>query len=407
MKIKKEHLLVISFFLLLLLPNLAGLLYGGDTVNLEKRELAPWPDITPENYEEAPATIESYIDDHAPFRYETLNLYAKANWKLFHSVDHEDVIAGKDGWLFYAGEDSVRDVLGLPVFTEDEKEEILRRLLEARSQFVSDPENFVLFIAPNKEQVYREYLPDAYAPATGTCAAEELVQYIRAHSDLKVVYPLEELNREKEVSQLYYRMDTHWNRAGGLVGTQALLGELETGRRGSDSTLSGESETGGEASTGEAETGGEASPGEPEARLARGAEMKPLSLADMELVWETGVWRGDLADMAHLPDSEVKDRWLSVNGYLDDIACEETADGLLNYGSAPGAPDGRTLLMVRDSFGENMMPWLLKYFRKSTFVHCNYLLDKTLDGLSGDVFVYEVVERDLSELKWRLDRLLR
>ena len=37
MKIKKEHLLVISFFLLLLLPNLAGLLYGGDTVNLEKR----------------------------------------------------------------------------------------------------------------------------------------------------------------------------------------------------------------------------------------------------------------------------------------------------------------------------------------------------------------------------------
>ena len=364
MKIKTEHLLVICFFLLLLLPNLAGLLAGGDTVNLEKRELAPWPDITPENYEEAPAAIESYINDHAPFRYETLNLYAEANWKLFHSVDHADVIPGKDGWLFYAGGDSVRDALGLPVFAEETMEEILGKLLEARGRLVSDPASFVLFIAPNKEQVYREYLPDAYASVTGTCAAEELARYIRANSDIKVVYPLEELNRGKEISQLYYRMDTHWNRAGGFLGTQALLGELEP-------------------------------------------DMKEVSLAEMELEQGDEVWRGDLADMAHLPDSEVEDRWLSVNGYLDDVERKETPEPLLYYGSAPGAPDGRTLLMVRDSFGENMMPWLLRAFRESTFVHCNYLLVETLDGLDGDVFVYEIVERDLSELNWRLDRLLK
>ncbi len=363
MKLKTEHLLVICFFLLLLLPNLAGLLPGGETVNLEKRELASWPDITPENYEEAPAAIENYINDHAPFRNEMLDLYAEANWKLFHSVDHADVIPGKDGWLFYAGGDSVKDTLGLPVFAEETMEEILGKLLEARSRFVSDPAAFVLFIAPNKEQVYREYLPDAYASVTGTCAAEELVRYIRAHSDLKVVYPLEELKSGKEISRLYYKTDTHWNRAGGFLGTQALLGELEP-------------------------------------------EMKAVSLAEMEL--EQGdIWRGDLADMAHLPDSEAEDRWLSVNGYLDDVECEETPEPLLYYGSAPGAPDGRTLLMVRDSFGENMMPWLLRYFRKSTFVHCNYLLDETPDGLNGDVFVYEIVERNLSGLNEYLNRLLK
>ncbi len=334
-----NRIIVVCFFLLLLAPNLAGLVLRGEEENLEKRQLAEWPSVTAENYEEAPARIEAYINDHAPFRSRMLDGYAEWNWRVFGSVDHDEVIAGRDGWLFYLGGDSLQDMLGLPVFTERQMEEILEKLLRVRERYVQAPEDFVLFIAPNKERVYGEYLPEAYAPAGEHFAAEELVDYIRAHSDIRVIYPLEELRAAREDCLLYYKTDTHWNMAGAFVGAQRLLGEL----------------------------GGE-----------------PAGLDQMQQIWGDDVFRGDLADMVHLPDEYVDDRWISLTGWLDDVEYEAPPEERLSFGSAPGAPDPRRLLMVRDSFGENMRPWLMRYFRRSAIVHVNLLLERGPSVFEGE-----------------------
>lgn len=355
-----KKLMVVLFFMLLLIPNMAGHIWGGEDVNLENRDLASFPRITKENWQEVPKFAEDYINDHAPFRYELLNGYAWFNWNVFQTVDNRNVMRGEDGWLFYKGDGSINDMIGVNIFPEELMEIILQDLLKIRESYTEDPGQFVLFIAPNKELVYRDKLSWAYVPVSDTATVDALVSYIRRHSDLKVVYPLEELEAARRNVQVYYETDTHWNRLGGFVGTQALIEHL----------------------------GG----------------MK-AGLEEVQVVWDTKTYRGDLANQAHIPDKYVKDHEADIQGYLEG-AQPKTEEGTFVLKShRADAPDKRKLVMVRDSFGENMVPWLSKYFQDTTVVHYSYVPEMAHEDMEGDIFVYEIVERYLGRLPGQLEEL--
>ncbi len=48
------------------------------------------------------------------------------------------------------------------------------------------------------------------------------VEYIKNNTDIKVVYPKEELLKYKGKYQLYYKYDTHWNSLGAYIGYTEL-----------------------------------------------------------------------------------------------------------------------------------------------------------------------------------------
>ena len=51
---------------------------------------------------------------------------------------------------------------------------------------------------------------------------------MRENTDLRVVYPYEELieSKDKLDNNIYYLTDTHWNFVGGYIGSVELLKEL-------------------------------------------------------------------------------------------------------------------------------------------------------------------------------------
>ena len=353
--------MVILFFILLLIPNLLGKFLSKETINLENRTLAQFPKISKDNWEEFPGQVEDYINDHAPFRYEILDAYAEFNWNVFGAVDNRDVIKGKEGWLFYRGNGSMTDVLGLNIFSEEGMQMLLDKLLRLREVSVENPEQFVFFIAPNKERVYHQYMPDYYKPISDNATASVFVDYIRSHSDIKVVYPLEELKRISREEQIYYKTDTHWNRPGGFVGVQSLIEALE-----------GES----------------------------------TAFMSVNTVWETGIYRGDQANQIHIPDAYVEDHYGDIKNYLDGPEPKIEQSESIFKSCRESAFDERRMVMVRDSFGENMLPWLSKYFQETEIVHYSYIPQMDKDSLDGDVFVYEIVERYLGALSGRLDEVL-
>ena len=80
-------------------------------------------------------------------------------------------------------------------------------------------------IWPNKEMVYSEYLPTIEVQNTSR-RVPLMVDYVSTHTNVNIIYPLEELLAAKPYWELYLPYDTHWNRAGGLVGYQALIKAL-------------------------------------------------------------------------------------------------------------------------------------------------------------------------------------
>lgn len=362
-----KKLITICFVALLLLPNLIGLAVGPLAWNQsgENRVLAQPPELTRANLKNIPAQTESYIGDHAPFRSLWLNAYAAVNLRLFGSIDNTGVITGgKDGWLFYTGENTVNEMLGLDLFTEEEMEAILQKLLAVRERYTDDNENFVLFVAPDKEKIYRDYLPDCYQNQTGTSKAAAFVRYVQENSDIKVVHPVEELRSAAGDFPIYYKTDTHWNRIGAYIGSQPLIAAL-------------------------------------------GGQEKPWGELNLD-IQERGP--GDLALMGHVLSFLEHEPDPYYTGYYDeaeiDLLEEDLSGSGLRRTRTEQAPDSRSLTIVRDSFGDAMNLVLCRYFSEVTCINWEKIQQVDMEAYQSDIFVYEVVERCMDRMPEDLDRLL-
>lgn len=362
-----KKFITICFLVLLMLPNLLGLAAGPMAWNKsgENRALAKPPELTRANLKYIPSQTEDYIGDHAPFRSLWLNAYAAVNLCLFGSIDNTGVITGgEDGWLFYTGENTVNEMLGIDLFTQEELEEILQKLLAVRERFLEDSRNFVLFVAPDKEKIYRDFLPDCYENQTGTSKAGELVRYIREHSDIKVVYPVQELEASADDFPMYYKTDTHWNRLGAYVGSQSLVEAL-------------------------------------------GGETQPWEELNIEMQEREP---GDLALIGHVLNLFENDPEPYYTGYYDeaeiDLLEEDLSGSGLRRTRTEHAPDSRSLTIVRDSFGDGMNLVLCRYFSEVTCINWEKIQQVDMTSHQSEIFVYEVVERWVDRMPADLDHLL-
>ena len=118
-------------------------------------------------------TSMKYYRDHLPFREQLIGLYARVNRALFDRDSSVTTVAfGKDGWFFHNNVndgDPIATYRGEDTLTTDELRQIVSNLRRTRDNLKAQGIEFALFIAPNKERVYSEYMPDRYgAPAENT-----------------------------------------------------------------------------------------------------------------------------------------------------------------------------------------------------------------------------------------------
>ena len=321
-----------------------------DTYNYEFRELRGMPGIaSPEEYREFPGEFEGFLSDHVPFRNQLVTLNSALNYYVF-GQGNDKVAAGKDGWLFYcysSDGDPIACYQGANLLTEEELKSLADNCVRQRDYLRDRGIEFVIFIAPNKERIYPEYMPDKYGPPAENSRVQQIVDYLRENTDLRVVYPYDELMEAKASLDvdIYYKTDTHWNYIGGYVGSRALLREL-------------------------------------------GIEMPELSQLTIA---EDGYKTGDLARTVGM-GSLLKSTNYSVSGYDDHGAESQGEFDDVYWYKAEGA-DPRKLYMNRDSFFVSMLPFVQSQFNESyTKYHATYLYDD-FDAQQPDIFVYECVER--------------
>ena len=215
----------------------------------ENRNLASFPTQFHSTYG---TDLEAFYNDHLPFR----SVIISANRKLtaitekpyddiispflvktFYSKPSEDgelaieylppkvhnnlTIEGRDGWLFFGTEENLNDYLGNNILSDEELELYLSKMVKLNELCKAQGKELYFFIPPNKTQVYPEKMP-SYTIVDSYTRVQRLVDYVQENSDVKIVYPIQELTDAKEDMQVYLKTDTHWNEAGAYIGTQAL-----------------------------------------------------------------------------------------------------------------------------------------------------------------------------------------
>ena len=207
-----------------------------DTNNYENRELTPRPalQLNAESISSFPSDFDSWMSDHLPFRNQLLSLNGMIDYDVLHSSSSDTVIVGRKGWLFYKGaqvnsEDPVADYTGTNLFSEEQLEIIARNMKEAQQLLKDRGSDFVIFIAPNKERVYSEYMPRSYGAPAKENRLSQVTSYLREHTDIPVVSCMDDLMEYKKThpnTPVYFKYDTHWNDLGAFIGTRALARAL-------------------------------------------------------------------------------------------------------------------------------------------------------------------------------------
>lgn len=197
--------------------------------NNENRTLSSRPKFSIENPLDFLGKYNKFLNDSIPFRNNLIEIDASLNYYLLGVSTNEEVLLGKDGWLFFDKEEDGNPIgcyKGENLFTEEEMENMAATCIRMRDEFKKNDTEFVLLIIPNKERVMSEKMPDEYGSPAEVYAAMQFVQYMKENTDIRVVYPYEELLQAKEMQEVYYKTDTHWNKCGSYVGVKALFDEL-------------------------------------------------------------------------------------------------------------------------------------------------------------------------------------
>jgi hypothetical protein len=218
--------LIVAFFALLWLPTLDSLFHldHAPTPN-EKRLLNAFPKwsasgVSPKAYL---VGIEAWFNDHFGFRKRLVRLHSKWKRDLFKDSSLADVIVGRDGWLFYGGGRMIDNHRGTSLLSTNDLR-AWQELLETRRDWLTRRGIRYLFvIAPNKESIYPEHLPEWLATPGPTRKLDQFISHMRAHSTVEVMDLRPALLEAKRHARTYLFSDSHWNALGAFAGYEAVV----------------------------------------------------------------------------------------------------------------------------------------------------------------------------------------
>jgi hypothetical protein len=215
-----KKVLIIIFIAICMLPVIVMLFFPHIDNNYENRVLTAFPtkittDITME--------LEDYFSDNFGMRSTFISLNSLLYYYLLDESPNEKVIAGKDGWLFF--KDTVNDYTGAAPLSDAQIHRLYRMFRQMSSYLESMGIRLYFTIAPNKNSIYGEYMPDRYQPRRNDSNMDRLAKLF-AENDFSYIDIYKVLLAGKDSGQLYYKKDTHWNSMGAYIAFMEIAARL-------------------------------------------------------------------------------------------------------------------------------------------------------------------------------------
>ena len=229
----------------------------------------------------------------------------------------------------------------------------------------------VVLVAPGKATVYPNYMPAWTKPLARESRFDQLAELLRARTDVDFVDVRTALAQARRSgTPLYYRTDTHWNDLAGYIAVRELLKRLSSRF---PAVLVPPLVESGEVT-----------------RLAQGGDLARflglkrrmpdddvrVVLPDAQATVET-VWSDQAIPWKRRADLK---RDMRVEAYVRS--------------SRPQAPIARALV-IRDWFGNALVPYLAEYFGSAMYRWTEWLDPQELEDYRPNVVIIEIAERYL------------
>ena len=341
----KYKIFTAAFLLLCIIPS-AGMLFLPPTEAAANERLSPAPQFKKEDGSwnaDVLDQVTDYIDDHFALRQEMVTANDALQTGLLATSPAEDVIYGRDGWLYYA--DTLDDYQNHATLTDEEVRQVAQTVADMQAYCEARGARFLFTIAPNKNSLYPENMPARYLQSDAQGNYEKLrpllEEYGVHYADLFTF-----LSGQDEV--LYLKTDSHWTNRGAALAHDFLMETI----------------------------------GLPHTAFADA----PYTTAETH--------KGDLYEMLYPKGTacEAQQEYQTTFSYVKE---PRTAEDILIQTTNPDAPNGR-LLLCRDSFGNALHPFLAEDFREATITRqMPYPLTQVQ---AGDTVIVEIVERNLPNL---------
>ncbi|MGD0464210.1 MAG: hypothetical protein ABSB74_17140 [Tepidisphaeraceae bacterium] len=326
----------------------------------ENRRLAERPPV-PRNFTEAKLYSDRWLNfyrDHFGFRNTLIRGVALTRFRGLGADTDGRVLVGRDGWLFLRPDGDVNFIAfrGLNPFSEDDLDG-WQHFLEQRAKWLAARGiPMLVVIAPNKETIYREYLPDEVSPIRPPSRLDQLVERLgRAHSPVHLLDLRPALMAAKKSGRLYFKTDTHWNDEGAYVAYRAMMDAVKY--------------------------------------LLPDWKIVPQPRGNF-VPGKAPVVEGDLARMMDMPD-QYPDEWLILRRKVPFEVPPGAMDPKGICVTDLNDPTLPRLVFYHDSFAIALAPMLGPNFNR-VFWSFNYEMDpKAIEREKPDVVIDEFLERNL------------
>ncbi len=211
-------------FVLLATPLVAGLVSPDSpaAVRKEGRRLAPppRPPGSGADWLALPAELDAYFRDHFGLRQALIRAHKELTKPMLRMGD-ASVLVGRDGRMFYLGEEAVRQSAGL-VLRDQRVADTLDLIAAMNDDLAPRGIRFLVASPPNAATVYQDDLPD-WAQNRGR--PTEYDQFLEglAAKGVKSVDLRPVMEKARASGPVYFRHDTHWTPRGALVAYNAVV----------------------------------------------------------------------------------------------------------------------------------------------------------------------------------------
>lgn len=343
--------------LFLVTPSIHHVMTSDEKISsFEKRELKQLPgkkisDVPISNYLEQ---WEQYFLDQYGLREHLIKLSNFIYYCLSRS-NSEQVVIGKNGWLFYNGNQALKFVRGSWKFTDVQVLNIVRWFEKLQAEFEKNNTKMVVMIVPAKATVYSENLPMWARVRTGEVTNLDNVQHGLMKAGINVIDLKNIFSsfREENNELVYFKGDSHWNYLGARIAFQQSLHVF-----------------------------------------GLYYDAKNYGLVNIDNY-------GDLRGMLGLPK-----RYQSSGFYfsldLSRVSVQIIDDNERSWArtSIVKNPNGKraTVMLIRDSFGSHLRPFYEYYFDTTITTHHLYggFPWYLVEEYKPDYVIYEVTERYLT-----------
>lgn len=341
---KKGYLLyIIIVFAILLVPFL-GMSFWATDRTTENTTLSEWPAFVKDgepniNYLE---DMGNYFEDHFAFRLQMLTANALIWSKGFDTSTTDQVVTGKDDWLYFSG--TMDDYTGRDLLSDRELKAIVHNLSLMDSYVEFCGGRLLVTVAPNKNTLYNSAMPYYYQKGE-TSNLERLVPLLE-EAGIEYVDLTETFQNEDEV--LYFKRDSHWNNKGALLAYNTIMDAM--GR--------------------EHETYANVPTVTEKDHIGDIDEiLYPLAAEPEENIYYSKDWGFD---------------------YVNDVT-----DNMDEWIETVNPDKDGTLLMYRDSFGESILPFFADEYNKAYFSRLVPYNMENLIQYKPDTVIVERVERQI------------